>query len=234
MPVNPFFAGLTGPVHLRSLTEELCERKLEFGETDFLKSAPVYYLMQFFYSFRACRIETEEDVAKYAELHDNHVIKARDEYEALAKDADDAWKAKMALKKQSANSIDKETKGDRTVPTKVRKDKKHKVVPSHTRFEAAFLNNPYRIKQIAKNLRDGRDRGVLCFALSDLQRLMIAEMVKQHCGQTCWELSKLKLLEYSRVSSAVIIDSPGHLEGCFRDHLAFLVEAIRPLFQQAK
>jgi hypothetical protein len=213
--------------YLRSLTEQLCKRKLEFGEIDFLKSSPVYHLMQFFYLFRAHKIEKTEHVARYVKLHDSYLRKAQNDFKDLAEEAQDAWEEKQkALRTQSADSVVTE----RQVP----RDKKHRVVPRHTRFEAAYLDSPYRIRQIAKNLRNGYARGVLRFALSDLERLMIEVMVAQHCRQTCWELSKLKLLQYSRVGPAVVIDSPGHLEGCFRDHLAFLGEAIRPLFQQAK
>jgi hypothetical protein len=212
---------------LRSLTEQLCERKLEFGEIDFLKSSQVYHIMQFFYFFRAYRIETEEQITRYVKLHDADLSRAQETFTDLAKSAEDAWLEKK--KKLQTRPTDRDS-----VETKARRDKKHRLVPRPTRFESAFIGSPYRIKQIAKNLNDGRVKGVLRFALSDLQRLMIEVMVAESCSTTCWELHKLKLLKYARSGPAVIIDSPGHLEACFRDHLAFLVEAIRPLFQQSK
>lgn len=228
---------------LRLQTEKLCARKLTFGEIDFLKSSNVYYIMQFFYFFQAYGMGTQTSIDNYGKLHDEEIKKKQEMYKKLAEDEE---KEHLEKKKQEQEALYKNKKQEQEVVKKqaadraaignskymnlaqIRRDKKLKLMPRHTRFDGAFIT-PYRAK-IIKNITEGRNKGLLRFALSDLQRLMVEVMVEETCSSTCWKLDELTLIKYRHERSGVIIDSPGFLEECFRDHLTFLVDSIRQRF----
>lgn len=230
--------------YLRSRTERLCKRPLTFSELDFLKGTHVYHIMEFFYFVEAYGMETDTHLKRFSVLHNERLEDAR---QALDKHQEELNKKRVtaniekrklrterrfptAPNGHAAVSYDKRNPKDE-MPDDVKKDKR---VPRSTRFDNARILAPHRTRKISTNFREGRADGVLRFSLSDLQRLMIEAMVEQTCKATCLALHQLKLVEYWTMESGdIIVDSTGVLETCFRDHLTFLVESIRPLFAPA-